>query len=237
VAARTDNSTATRGRAFTLVELLIVIGILALLIAIMAPTVGKVKSLAKLKASQGTVNLLDGAVEMYRNDFDDVPPSEPGAYNNWYGCQLLPLFLTGYGPDANDKGRPYDGGANLAADDGKDGYGFRIELRGKVYGPYNSAEKVATPGTARPVFVDSFANAILYFVFDQGANEYTAAHNPAATEQPDDINVYCRRSIDLAAPFLRRDFVLISKGIDGEWYDPAAPDLHDKDDATNLSTD
>ena len=56
---------------FTLIELLVVISIIALLLAILMPALGKVKEQAKLVVCQSSVKQLGVAAQMYTMDNDD----------------------------------------------------------------------------------------------------------------------------------------------------------------------
>ncbi|MCK4601004.1 MAG: prepilin-type N-terminal cleavage/methylation domain-containing protein [Phycisphaerae bacterium] len=186
---------ATYRAAFTLVELLTVLLIIALLLGIATPSIMSIRTSILVGQSRVTIGLIEGACEQYRNDFGDYPPSDdPDNYLGWYGCQLLPLFLIGYGPDAGGDGDPYgeDNDKNLAEDDGRDGFGFRTTKRGMVYGPYNGTEKLqmkesyypiagggphnlndSTAGR-QPAFVDAFDNVIAYFSRDDEGNFHGA---------------------------------------------------------------
>lgn len=65
--------------AFTLIELLVVISIIALLMAIMMPSLGKARELAKATICQSNNRQICQAVTMYANANDDrVPPCRPG---------------------------------------------------------------------------------------------------------------------------------------------------------------
>jgi len=182
---------ATRA-GFTLVEILVVILIIGLLMAIMAPALALYKRRVMDNVSTVAFRQLNAAVLIYREEFQDFPPSQLPGYNRgdgvhdavpWRGSQFLTLFLTGYGPDPDTRGEP---AGRLDQDDGCDGYGFRVARRGKVYGPYLDAEKLHITGTywyaelgvggheqsAPPFFVDAYDNPILYYRFDPDANMY-----------------------------------------------------------------
>jgi type II secretory pathway pseudopilin PulG len=190
--------------AFTLVELLTVVMILTLLIAMLVPSITKVRQLAMIKMTQATINTLDAGCKAYAVDFggldqwQNFPPSRDATYNSggdgtpgawWRGSQLLALYLQGYAPDL-PSGAPdgtRDASGRLDQDDGKEGPGFRLDPRGKVYGPYNDADKLNTtsqyedPRMASQAhavpryFLDAFDRAILYYRFT-GTN-YNVADN------------------------------------------------------------
>ena len=65
-----------RVRGVTLIELLVVVGIIAILIAIVVPSIGHVKALAKKAAVQQQLAGLSTALENYFQEFKVFPPSE-----------------------------------------------------------------------------------------------------------------------------------------------------------------
>lgn len=64
---------ATTSRAFTLVELLVVIGIIALLIGLLLPALGKVMERARITTSQGTMQEFAKACDAYFQEFSEYP--------------------------------------------------------------------------------------------------------------------------------------------------------------------
>lgn len=75
-----------RSRGFTLVELLVVIGIIALLIGILLPTLSRARNSAKIVKSLSNMRQIGQALFAYTNDFDfETPAKIGGTYVSWVG--------------------------------------------------------------------------------------------------------------------------------------------------------
>ena len=60
-------------RAFTLVELMVVIGIIALLGTILLPMANRARAAAKRVTMQSDLQAIANAIEAYKHDFGDIP--------------------------------------------------------------------------------------------------------------------------------------------------------------------
>ncbi len=73
----TNPDTAPAGRGFTLVELLVVIGIISILAAMILPTLGKAKDSAKKAQARSEMQNISGAVRAYEAEYSRFPiPSQ-----------------------------------------------------------------------------------------------------------------------------------------------------------------
>lgn len=160
---------ATRNRptAFTLVELLIVIGVIGILVGILIPTViYAMKKGARTKLA-ADLQAIAAALDHYKADHGDYPRPDLNASNQWTATGAVVLGRALVGPAAQNV-------------DGKDGPGFRLRgTQGRVYGPYIELTNFKMNGE---VILDSLGNPILYYIApkrqpDLGAGNGYAADN------------------------------------------------------------
>src|SRR4051794_20868609 len=68
---------------FTLVELLVVIGIIALLISILMPALGRARASANTLACSSNMRQVYGAIALYANDNKGVMPTAADPSGSW----------------------------------------------------------------------------------------------------------------------------------------------------------
>jgi len=147
----------TRGmqhRAFTLIEMLVVIGIIAVLVAIILPTIFGANRAANRRRTQADLGTVQMALDEYKKDFKDYPRQQLAKRTD----HILGWALMG----------PFD-----QVGDGANGYGFRtmtvknpagtvvLESSGKVWGPYLAPEKFKVD---KNDLLDRYELPIQYFV-------------------------------------------------------------------------
>lgn len=72
-------------KGFTLVELLVVIGIIALLVSILMPALSKAREMAKRIKCSSNLKQCGIAFALYQLDFDNFPYAGPGTRNSGFG--------------------------------------------------------------------------------------------------------------------------------------------------------
>ena len=93
-------------KAFTIVELLIVVTIIALLLGILLPSVAAIRAKAKETAQKAQFATIEMALEAFKQDYGDYPPSDLSTSSDYCGAQelseaLLGLDLMGFNPNSN----------------------------------------------------------------------------------------------------------------------------------------
>jgi prepilin-type N-terminal cleavage/methylation domain-containing protein len=89
--------------AFTMVELLTVIAIIATLVAILVPALNTVRRIAKEAKQKAQITTIELALETFKNDYGDYPPSSwwapppaPTGRQDYCGAQKLTEALVGW---------------------------------------------------------------------------------------------------------------------------------------------
>lgn len=77
-----------RNRAFTLIEMLVVIAIIAILAAIITPVMARAKEGAYRSADMSKMNDLRSALQLYKADQDEYPPALLGYVSTYSGDPL-----------------------------------------------------------------------------------------------------------------------------------------------------
>lgn len=98
------NNSSARNRAFTLVEILVVIGVIALLAAILFPVLSRVREGGRTKACGSNMHQLGLAFQQYAADSNRYP--DAGAYQYWQDGGQWVAGTAGQGVDKD--GPPYD---------------------------------------------------------------------------------------------------------------------------------
>ncbi len=87
---------------FTMVELLAVLGIIALLVGLLLPALSAVRNIAKETKQKAQFIAIELALTAFKNDYGDYPPSDPFSHavgtnaNDYCGAQKLAEALLGW---------------------------------------------------------------------------------------------------------------------------------------------
>ena len=89
----------TRKKAFTLIEVMTVIGIIALLVGILIPAITKVRIMVKETQQKAQLNTISLALGAFKNDFGYYPPSYPVDSRGEFYCGAQKLAEAMFGQD------------------------------------------------------------------------------------------------------------------------------------------
>jgi prepilin-type N-terminal cleavage/methylation domain-containing protein len=81
-----------QSRGFTLIELLVVIAIIGLLMTLLVPAVTKANEMVRAIRTRGILKDLSVALENFKIDFGDYPPSRPNTYFGAGGTKPGPVY-------------------------------------------------------------------------------------------------------------------------------------------------
>jgi len=224
---------AGAGRGFTLVELLVVMGIIAILVSLLFPAITQVIVAVRKAATANVINTLGVALDAFRNDWGVYPPSDKNhdtmpladATKGQFGYYNLFFALTGperkgWGTNYQNKG-PFGGTCTEAKP------------------PYFLPDKVADMGWTDPAgtphqyecFVDAFkpGRPIFYYRFEPTETvnppQYDVNDNPVDPSAALWGFANQARFERLVKPkdpsgtprWVRDDYLLISCGADRYW--------------------
>ena len=92
----------TRTSGLTVIEILVVVGIIALLVGLLLPAVHTVQKMAKETKQRAQFTAIELGLTAFKNDYGDYPPSSwwnpnvPGGRQNYCGAQKLAEALLGW---------------------------------------------------------------------------------------------------------------------------------------------
>jgi len=151
---------AQRRAGFTLVELLTVVGIIALLIGILVPAVQQARKQAKRGTVLAELKAISDGLEMFRNDFTRYPDSTTRVRNaSGWENKLDPIITM---PSGGDDSQPLQGAHWLARAlvgpdyQGLDSQGLTLRHRADVDIVNNALTAVSGTGTG--VTMENFQN-------------------------------------------------------------------------------
>jgi type II secretory pathway pseudopilin PulG len=210
-------------RGFTLVELLLVMGIIVMLVGLLFPAVNAAVTAVRTAATQTTINNLSAGLEAFKQDWGMYPPSETNK-DGWTGTDgyyALIWYLMG------SKGTGWGSLAVTVSGDQPLGpFGGTASV---AYGPYYKIT-AANPSLPEPV-QDAFkpGMVIFYYRYDLGYN-WQCNHGNGILGNTAGTNFYSELCFQLltkpldptsasatAQRWVRLDYLLISAGPDRYW--------------------
>ncbi len=141
-----------RSAGFTLVEVLVVMGILALLLAILFPVFNAIRRNQKIRRTGATVEAIASGIQAYQNDWGIYPPSEfAGSANS--GNPLVQAYAARWGI----------GGSALDVNRGNRSLIVLLNIKGGRSAPYLPSAFYEDGEIDRPLLLDEWERPLIYF--------------------------------------------------------------------------
>jgi len=189
---RHDSMPAGRRRGFTLVEILVVIGIMMILIATLFPVTSAIRRSQRIRRTQAAVQAIASGVEAYQNDYGLYPPAGFADEPLNRGNRSLVTLLNMRG----GRGWPYVPTAFLASNGTIEGGLLRDEWEHPfVYFDVSVTEDPAfaghnytgNPGVKPAMGRDGFCNFPRFQIWSFGPDGKNNGGRSHGTEGADDI--------------------------------------------------
>jgi prepilin-type N-terminal cleavage/methylation domain-containing protein len=225
------------GPGFTLVELLVVMGIIGLLIGLLIPAVNAAIVATRVAATKNIIEGLDSGCQAFHSDWGCFPPSKVVGSNSQQGASALPYYLLGWQSTGS---APF--GGTLSATyalyysiDAKYNWGIAIMDALQPQRPifYFCANKTATKSSDVYDGTDSFVNTMTTSTSGSGSGSGTpigtagfdtSGPAKAAFYSKEQFWLTCKKpkpgastDPDNGWDWVRKDYMIISCGPDRYW--------------------